>query len=408
MSANDLHKLAGTYNQNKMVYPGSVNSILYDPEIDSAINRWKPNETPFLTILNGGFGTSGIRSKPTSQLEFNSISEYPLPEAVVASAAATSSGTTLTVVDAGGLTKRHVLLNTRTQERVIVKDVYGYPGSSLTAGQVTIARAIGSAGVAIVAGDTFAIIGTAMEEGQEAMKGITRDVMTSKYYCQEFGWATGITEYAQLSKYVYGGEWNRIETDALDYFKQLQEKAALLGAPSVNAAGSGVGVNDQRLYTTAGVEWFCRNSGNVFDFNHGLSVASLEAAIRQTGAYSTNRNFLMICSEEVAARISMLPEMFNKVQFAGTQEKLGFNLKTLQFLSGTVKFLPHRMLNVSGLEGLILIVNLSDLMKRPFRGDKVRGNVQLPGQHTREDEYTTIWGLDCTNPIGCGLGVNAI
>ena len=411
MANSDLHKYAGTYNQATLDHPSGVTNsyLLFVQQLEALIRKYKPEITPFMTLLNGGPRSQGIKSQKVGNMEFSHIAQLPMPEAVEMSASALASDTTLTVVDAGGITKRHVLQNTRTGENLYVVDAYGYPGSSLTAGQLTVRRAFGDlAAQAMLAGDKLLIIGTAGEEGQEAFTGISRDPLTGTFYCQEFGWGTGITEWMDLTEMAKYNEWDRINTQALETFKDLQEAAALFGQPKYNAAGSGVSINGKRLYTTAGVEYFCRKSGNLFDFNHGLSVDAIEAAVRQVGSYSTNRSFIAICSENIAAKLARLPELVGKIQYTDTKETLGFNLKSFDFLFGKLTFIPHRKMNVEGKVDKIMLVNVADLAKKEFRGDKIRDNIQTPGQHVRQIEYTTIWGLDNGNPYGCGLIENAI
>ena len=412
MANSDLHKYGGTYHQATLESPNGVTNayLLFVQQLEALIRRYKPETTPFMTLLNGGPNSKGIKSQSVGNMEFSHIAQLPMPEAVEMSASASSSDVTLTVVDAGGITKRHVLQNTRTGENLYVADAYGLPGSSLiVAGQLTVRRAFGTTiAQAMVAGDKLLIIGTAGEEGQEAFTGISRDPLTGTFYCQEFGWGTGITEWMDLTQMAKYNEWDRINSQALETFKDLQEAAALFGQPKYHAAGSGMSINGKRMYATAGVEYFCRQSGNLFDFNHGLSVDAIEAAVRQVGAYSTNRSFVAICSETIAARIARLPELIGKIQYSDTKESLGFNLKSFDFMFGKLTFIPHRKMNVEGKTGNIMLVNLADLMKKEFRGDKIRDNIQTPGQHVRQIEYTTIWGLDNGNPYGCGLIENAI
>ena len=413
MANSDLHKYAGTYNQATLDNPSGVTNsyLLFVQQLEALIRKYKPEITPFMTLLNGGPRSQGIKSQKVGNMEFSHIAQLPMPEAVEMSASAVVGDTTLTVVDAGGITKRHVLQNTRTGETLYVVDVYGHPNASvsLTAGQMTVRRGFGDiTAQAMLPGDKLLIIGTAGEEGQEAFTGISRDPLTGTFYCQEFGWGTGITEWMDLTEMAKYNEWDRINTQALETFKDLQEAAALFGQPKYNAAGSGVSINGKRLYTTAGVEYFCRKSGNLFDFNHGLSVDAIEAAVRQVGSYSTNRSFIAICSENIAAKLSRLPELIGKIQYADTKESLGFNLKSFDFLFGKLTFIPHRKMNVEGKVDKIMLVNIADLAKKEFRGDKIRDNIQTPGQHVRQIEYTTIWGLDNGNPYGCGLIENAI
>lgn len=407
MAANSTHKQGFGSGVNLLDYPAGVSEKLFTPEIEAKLRMYKPNATRLLTLLSGGPGVSAIKTRSTKQFAFDHFAQFPLPEFVEASAAATSSATTIYVLDASGITKRMLLRNTRTGEIMHVTDVYGFPGTSITtAGQVTVARGMGDVGAAaIVAGDTLLIISTVGEEAQEAFTGISRDPFTGTLYVQEFGWGFSLSEWLELSSFLLYNEADRLSSQALDTYKEHQETAALFGQPRYLPTG---GIDGKRLYLTAGLDYFCRTSGNITDANHMLTEQVLSAAMKQVTTYCTDREaFLAVCSTAVLNDISMLPSFVGKMQMTDTQDTWGFKLKKFEFSSGTVRFMAHRKLDVPGNEGLIYLANLADIEKVVFRGEKVRNIDQTNGRHVRQVELSSIWGLDCKNPFGQGMIVNA-
>lgn len=402
MADLDVHRLGTGVDTYLTDYPyaaASGKNVAQD--IEDGMRRYKRNDTPFLTLIEGGTDASlGIRTRTIKRMDFDHLAEFPLPEAFTQADTTTYNDTTLTLLDASGVAPSHVLTNTRTNEQIFVVSISG--------DVITVRRGVGDVPAAApVGGDTWLITGTAGSEAQAPFTGVVRDPLAGTFYAQEFGWGMSISEWADLTKMHAGPEWDRLNSQSLTTFRRLQESALMFGQPYFNATA---GLDTKRLFKTAGVYYFCRRSGNRFDFNGDLTEFALSNAIRQTATWCTDRNgFLAICSSAMMDKISMLPGFNNKVRYTKTDDTYGFQLSKFEFAAGKVKFLPHRLLDVPQFEDKILLVNFSDLVKCSFRGPKIRTGLEDPnGRHTRGIEWTVIYGLDNVNPLGCGLIENAL
>lgn len=397
MADLDLHRLGSGNATVLTTYAyGAADGKHIAPDIEAGIRNYKRNEFPFLTLVEGGAkAEAGIKVRNVGRLDFDHLAEFPLPEAFTQESDALASATTLTLTDASGVAVSHVLTNPRTNEQIFVV--------SISSNTITCRRAVGDVPAAAVsAGDTWLVSGTAGSEAQAPFSGVVRDPLAGTLYAQEFGWGLSMSEWQELTTMHAMSEWERLNSQSLTEYRRLQENALILGQPYFNATA---GLDDKRLSKTAGLYYFCRRSGNRFDFNNNLTEYSLANAIRQTAAWCTDRNgFLAVCSSAMMDKISMLPGFNSKIRYTETTDTYGFSLSKVKFASGSVKFLPHRMMDVPQMEDKIMIVNMSDLRKCVFRGPKVRQNLEDPaGRHVKRVEWSVIYGLDNVNPMGCGL-----
>jgi hypothetical protein len=209
-------------------------------DMQDRILLFMPSATPFTTI------TAGIKGRRTAKnRKFEWLEKDYKPRSIVATAALTPTGTTLTVSAADGdkLAANDVIRNTVNGDIALV--------TAESAGSVTIVRDIGGSGLAGNIGDKWSILGSSYTDYSTigAFRSITENANYN--YTQIFRTPFGFTGRDLVTE-LYGGDDKMTETkwQGVEHKRSI-EFAMLFGKRHMISATGGV---HERTFT-GGLEW---------------------------------------------------------------------------------------------------------------------------------------------------------
>ncbi len=201
------------------------------------ISELYPNAIPLMTLI------TRVGKRKATDPEFNWFERsYPTRELVVTvgdvpdAQTAAAADTCECIAYAYNVRKNHVIMNTRTLERVLVT------ADPTGADDIAIKRGMGSTGTQAtwLVDDVLQVIGTAHEEGQSVPTAISYDVSKQNNYCQIFRNSTSSTRTALKTRLRTKALRQRAQREALLLHETEKEWAALFGQSWEDTSGDEV------------------------------------------------------------------------------------------------------------------------------------------------------------------------
>ncbi|KKK81553.1 hypothetical protein LCGC14_2812280, partial [marine sediment metagenome] len=193
-----------------------------------------------------------------------------------------------------------------------------------------------------------------------------------------------------------GGEKDRLAAQAVEYFKSLREAALFLGVPGR------LTVSSLDTYTTAGLNWLAGqyNNYSLGGYTTWGGIARASSAIFK---YGTSKTRYAFTSDEIIYKITELPEVSTKVRRVEGDERLGFNIQEVWGPFGSLRLVRHPLLDESGLDTRMIIVDIKDLRRRVFSAQEVRSGIQDNGAFREEWSLAVNEGLEHVYPLAAGI-----
>jgi hypothetical protein len=270
------------------------------------------------------------------------------------------------------------VLNTRTGEQLRVDGVSG--------NKLTVTRAIGSTGTAMLEGDELYIVGTAQPENDTSKVARAKTPSLLENNTQIFRTPFEISDTAANVGYmVMPKEWDRLQRNAaIEHAKDI-ELALIFGRKSATTPGA----TEDR--TTGGVLSFI--TSNQTDAGGTLSEAEWNAFLLQVMRYNLRKMALGMCSGVGLSALVKFPASKQITK----QEESTYGMNVTQFTGpfGTVKTVYHKLLEGVKYGGYIIVVDLEEIAYKPLtnRDTKLLPNRQPNDQDGRKDEFLTECGL---------------
>jgi hypothetical protein len=357
----------------------NVNQSLRKIDMVPTIKELEPDATP-LTVLS-----TRMPSEKTVNPEFSWVEDDLEPRFdAINNAAGYASGITSVVVDNGAYFAPDELWKiTRTAEVIRV--------TAVSTNTLTIVRGIGSTAAAILDNDELMKIGSASAENA-----LSREARSSN--------PTKVTNYTQITRdsieasetwrgsetFTRPGDWDRQIDKTMIEHKLKLENTWLHGTPSENTAGA-------PLRTTGGALHFVQT--NRTDAGGALTEAEFFGTFNAGFRYGNKTSKIALTSRLAAGVLGQYP--MSKLQTTSSDNEYGLAIMKYTTVFGTVNLVVHDMLEGAVYGGYILVLDLSQLRKRPMaqRGGGTRDthmieNIQTPGQDGRKDEILTEAGLE--------------
>ncbi len=319
-----------------------------------------------------------------------------------------STTETVFVFDAiTGLQKNMVLQNTRTKENVRVAVV-----SNTTT--VTVVRGFGRiAAAAINDDDEWIHIGTAFEEG--STRPAARQLATTYIpnYTQIFRNAWGLTDTARATMAEMG--YSNVAESRKDcsMFHSVDIEGAIIwGQPSAPATGP----DGQPMHATQGVidamEQYAPANTNAAaaTTTYNQLIALIEPCFLYSTDMSNPKERVLFGDAQAIRVLNEIGVKSGQVQIVTTQTSFGMRFSQFVCYKGTINLIEHPLMNVLGLTGTALIMDMPALKLAYMEGRDTRaeeyganGKIVEGGTDGVGGSLTSELAVELINPYSCGL-----
>jgi hypothetical protein len=341
-------------------------------DIGKTISLLEP-DVQVLTVLSREVSTEEAIATKFRWLEDEAKARFD-----TTSASATAGAVEVAVVHGTFFQQWDQVLNTRTGEQFRVDGVSG--------NTLTVTRAIGSTGTAMLEGDELYIVGTAQPENDTSKVARAKTPSLLENNTQIFRTPFEISDTAANVGYmVMPKEWDRLQRNAaIEHAKDI-ELALIFGRKSATTPGA----TEDR--TTGGVLSFI--TSNQTDAGGTLSEAEWNAFLLQVMRYNLRKMALGMCSGVGLSALVKFPASKQITK----QEESTYGMNVTQFTGpfGTVKTVYHKLLEGVKFGGYIIVIDLEEIAYKPLtnRDTKLLPNRQPNDQDGRKDEFLTECGL---------------
>lgn len=342
-------------------------------DIGKTISLLEP-DAQVLTVLS-----RDAESRDTVATKFRWLEDESKARFDTTSSTATSTANEVPVTHGTFFQQWDQVLNTRTGEQFRIDGVSG--------NTLTVTRAIGSTGTAMLEGDELYIIGTAQPENDTSKVARSKTPSLLENNTQIFRTPWEISGTAENVGYMVNPkEWDRLERNAaIEHAKDI-ELALLFGHKSATTPGS---AEDR---TTGGVLSFI--TSNQTDAGGTLSEGEFNAFMLQVMRYNSRKEALGLCAGVALAALNKFPA---SKQITNSSES-SYGMNVTQYISpfGNLKVVYHKLMEGQKYGGYCVVVDMEEVAYRPLtnRDTKIRPNIQPNDQDGRKDELLTECGLE--------------
>lgn len=317
----------------------------YDMVTDERPKQWRlgindqyPNANPFTHLINRLGKTRVVDPEFNWWERSHDVREMTVGTTDTPGAAAAAAADTLDVVTPGAdyVRKHSVILNTVTEERVVVT---ADPSDSIS---IAIKRGVGATGTQAAwnNGDTLMVIGTAHPEGDTAPKALSFDPTKKTNYCQIFRNSADATRTALATTLRTGNYKKRIQKEALKQHEEDKERAFIFGKPEEYGSSNSI----QRF--TGGFLHFA--TGHIKDFTAGLTLSGWREFLYDVFEDGSDEKILYAGATLIEQLEAMADDNSVHMGDIPTSETFGMNMKRWgQSLGGTLAIMEHKMLTKS-------------------------------------------------------------
>lgn len=377
---------------DRLVEDSSVKIVLQMQ--DSFVKLYK-SATP-LTVLKNRVGKK--RVVPNYDFRWLEVDKYP--RRVTLTAAATATGTTLTVgsSDWSRMAANYVYLNTRSREQVVVT---ADPSTT----SVTVVRNIGGSAAPMVAGDTLELQAPIHEEGDTlgSIRSITET--SNQNYTEIIRTPMGWTGRVANTQYYGGSDPNAVRARTMIEHRISIERRGFFGRRHTRTTAN------NRLQTfTGGLEFFI--SSHIWDLDgntiteRGL-VEWMEDVMELGDSGYVNGNAVkwLFAGNSLLTEIEFFAR--DKIRYEPLSSKIGFRAGMFQSSHGQLNIVRHPQFTGDH-SGWGFVVDMKHVKFVPHKG---RDTMLLRNRHARsfdgaEEEFLTDAGWQIENQIAHGILMN--
>jgi hypothetical protein len=347
-------------------------------DLGDMIKLLEPNAAPLTQF------SRRAQKRRTTATKYSWLEDQSKPRFAAQSGGATNVATTVAVSAGQGtyFQQWDQVLNTRTGEQFRV--------DAVATDNLTVTRAIGSTGTAMLNGDELIIIGTAQPENDTSKP--ARSDIPSKVTnnTQIFRTSFEISGSLQASSFqVAPNEWSRQNRNkGIEHAKDI-EYTFLLGRKSATTPGA----TEDR--TTGGALSFITT--NQTDAGGDLSEAEFNAFMLQVMRYGSGSKLALASGVGVSA-LNKFPA--SKQQTRNDETTYGMDVSQYTSPFGSLNLVYHRLLEGTKYGGYIIVLDMDQVAYRYLANDevnrdtKVLQNRQPRDQDGRKDELLSEVGLE--------------
>lgn len=345
------------------------------------IKELEPSATP-LTVLS-----TKLPSAPTVNPEFSWVEDDLPPRFdAVNNGAGYASGATSVVVDNGAYFAADELWKvTRTAEIVRV--------TAVSTNTLTVVRGIGGGAAAIVDNDELMKLSSASAENALKREARSDNPVKVTNYTQIVRHSVEASETWRGSEtFTSPNDWDRTVAKTMITHKLELEQMYLHGKPTEDTSGN-------PLRTSGGAYHFVQS--NRTDMGGTMTESEFFNGFSSLFRYGNQSAKIALASRLAVDVVNGFPR--GKLEVVQGDNDTTFGLSIMKYRSphGTLNFVTHNMLEGAVYGGHILVLDLSNLRKRPMRAygggtrdTHMNEHIETPGQDGRVDEILTEGGLE--------------
>jgi hypothetical protein len=372
-------------------YRGNFITGRIKPEVANEIAMIEPGSSPILTMFN-----TLNRSVKVNNPEYDVLEEWPIGHILIETGAEAADADDIEFDDMTFLIPNSVIMNLRTGEHVYVSGVDASGANSITRSFGTTAAAAG------LAGDRWMILSTALEEGQDPTRSLTREVNSHTNYAQGFEAKAAITDLASGQAVFGGPERVRLNNQIILQEKKYENRQFLLGEPGA-ATGDGSPItSNMRLYTTGGIRYWASLYNNI-NLGGGFTWKTLGRAMQNIIRFGGgNGQKFAVTSQKVWMELSSLPEIRQLARTTPDASSLGFEITNIKFPGGRLGITVDYNLEEEFLNDELIVYDMKFLDLAVFEPFTASQNIQTLGSHREEWSIHRRVGIRQRLPISSG------
>lgn len=371
-------------------------------QVRKRLTKVFPESSRFYAILDKFMKVSDGNS---NKLEFQSQSDFP--RSVTMDASYSSSVTTLGGVSVNHIVPSDVLQVPDTQEQLVVLTV-NYSTGSFTVG--TRGTMGGGTPRALVSGERLYLLGTAVEEGADAIASRGIKSANNFNWVQQHEYAFGYTDRMRaLLTYDDMGVEDREEENAIVEFKRQTVRKYLFQSRAELAPGDGsnAAVTHNRWLLGGALDYIKEYGDNIVSANGAFTYDELNSAMSAKVtrfAGSAQRNWIAIGSTKVCRIMSewQLPQ--GRVQFGVKDRELGIAFDKFFGLNWSMSVVQDEAFEeIEEYGEWLMILHPSYfkeviMAKLPFTINRGITGPPKDGSHTIKDQITFGSTVEFTGP----------
>lgn len=345
------------------------------------IKELEPSATP-LTVL-----TTKLPSAPTVNPEFSWVEDDLPPRFdAVNNGAGYASGATSVVVDNGAYFAPDELWKvTRTAEIVRV--------TAVSTNTLTVVRGIGGGAAAIVDNDELMKLSSASAENALSRQARSDNPTKVTNYTQIVRDSVEASETWRGSEtFTSPNDWDRTVSKTMIEHKLKLEQMYLHGKPSEDTSLD-------PLRTSGGAYHFVQT--NRTDMGGTMTESEFFNAFSGGFRYGNQSAKMGFAARLAVDVVNSFPRGKLEVVQGDNDSTYGLSIMKYRSPHGTLNIVTHNMLEGAVYGGHILVLDLSQLRKRPMRSygggtrdTHMNEHIETPGQDGRKDEILTEAGLE--------------
>lgn len=382
-----------TVNKGAIVTSATTATSFGKRSVSDKIRRFNTQATPVMSMVKtqemtekgqGSYGKGTIDKEGCKTRKFEWYTSGPI---AIYFPATGGSAISIEVADTSTFANRDIVTNLNTLEVGIVV--------TMTSGTAVAVTAVGGTW-SCAAGDTIALTCNAQEEGGSTYVSRTKEPDNNFNYLSEFRFAVEIANTARNSPDYAENKADRYKQDNMYLALRNMENQLMLGKKATSETTAvTIGGVALTMYTTRGLMDF---SQVTFDCGGTLTYdrwdEELSLALPQT--LNPDDELVMLSGLKISGKMQRwVKQKYMQME----QEVDAFGAKADKFRCGPYMIKPvlSNLFDQGPLASQSLIFRTKDLKYRFMESMDLRvdENVQPPSAHSRVDELTGVFGLQC-------------
>jgi hypothetical protein len=386
--------MARRYGQQSTETPLQANRYF---DVTDAVFLKKPDESPLTALM------VGLQKTKSGDPEFKWFNKDIRAQATTASAQSLA-GATLTVADASLFVPGDVI-------RVIDQTLKTYlaihrvTAVNTSTNVLTLVRGLsGTTDATIASGDTILRIGNAQQEYSAIPTPVGQDLIPFSNYTQIFRHSSSYSRtFWESTKFFADMREKELQTNRNEKRKEHTreiESALWWGAKGIESSGSS---NVRRM--TGGIDYWLAQSATAGVENRvdiagagASTLAGFQAFLAGYGFAYGGQEKWGFASAEVLAILGNL--VINTVRTENHLTKIGMNVTTFEFSSGTLHLVRHDLFRYGLYRNALVVIDPAHIDLR-YVGDamtRFKTDVGLPSDDGYQDSWLSEVGMEVAIP----------
>ena len=316
MAANTVHKGAAPAGTGAMgLNDGNSTRVL--PSIASGLVWERRNQVPLTSLLLSKGAESVTSMGPHTVFTQQEFPWYDTTDTAIAGTTETDLSASNLDFSNHGLRVKDVLLNTGTDELMLVTTVASGVPTAVTRGYG------GTSATAIGDSDLFVIVGNALPEGSAMIEAVHKSSRSHNAYCQIFQYNINLTDEMAKTAHYGPTQWDVQTKQQVDNFFLQRERALLLNSH----LGHSAVVSGRYEWTSGGLYGMAADNSVYSDANGTFTYDELIGAIQPLHEVGSTEKTVAYLGTTLWNQMNKLANNRTDIQFNRSQDpKTGMTL----------------------------------------------------------------------------------